>query len=688
MDPYFKSKQAVIFLGDCREVMATLPESYFDAIVTDPPYELKFMGKGWDGSGVAYDPKVWKAALRVLKPGGHMLAFGGTRTYHRMAVAIEDAGFEIRDSLMWLYGSGFPKSLDVSKAIDKAAGAEREAIGEGPYAARRPRGIKQGTTFADDAYEWGTGHQITAPSTSEAAQWEGWGTALKPAFEIVVVGTKPVDSVTIDASLYKIEVDLWSLLSASDVVLPSQSNPNVFDVGLFDGARWSADGSISTSDVSSDRTDTLPSALAMSMCWNTVRSWRRILVGLSEAMSMSTTEILSSLTTDLKILYSSVVQLTAMNMLQNVMKERGLTPPVYPAVTCFADVAEKLQAIRILSAPAGATSSEHISLPVEGVHSPAFEPIVLARKPLAEKTVAANVLKYGTGALNVDGTRLDGIPPSVPQPDLKQVRGRATHLDAFARNGDMSASSGRWPANVLLDEEAAAMLDEQTGELISNSTGKSFRRLADKDRNAYRQFEGQTDVPGYKGDSGGASRFFYTAKASKREREEGLQDLESEQSQAVKLSEWVKEVLEAVRRGDTALFLRKATEGSVTTGDNEWSTTSSGSESEGLSPPDSKSTTSTETSSTTESKISEPLIPSRTNDFIQDALLKLESGSSPAVCAASVSRLAEKIGTSVEKAGLSMADAARVISEQLCALSEKGGMPISRMSDRRNTHPT
>ena len=105
--------------GDCREIIATLDDNSIDAIVTDPPYELGFMGKKWDNTGIAYDVQLWTQCLRVLKPGGHLLAFGGTRTYHRMASAIEDAGFEIRDSIHWLYGSGFPKSHDVSKGIDK-----------------------------------------------------------------------------------------------------------------------------------------------------------------------------------------------------------------------------------------------------------------------------------------------------------------------------------------------------------------------------------------------------------------------------------------------------------------------------------------------------------------------------------------------------------------------------------------
>jgi DNA modification methylase len=117
--------------GDCLEVLRTMPDCSVDAVVTDPPYGLSFMGKAWDYDVPGVD--VWREVLRVLKPGGHLLAFAGTRTQHRMAVAIEDAGFEIRDMIAWVYGSGFPKSLDVSKAIDKAAGAEREVVGPGRW---------------------------------------------------------------------------------------------------------------------------------------------------------------------------------------------------------------------------------------------------------------------------------------------------------------------------------------------------------------------------------------------------------------------------------------------------------------------------------------------------------------------------------------------------------------------------
>jgi DNA modification methylase len=122
MKPYSKTDSYTLCLGDAWEVLDTLPENSIDAVVTDPPYEIGFMNKGWDNTGVAFDRTTWEKVLRVLKPGGHILAFNHSRTFHRMAVAIEDAGFEIRDTIMWLYGSGFPKSHDISKAIDKNNG--------------------------------------------------------------------------------------------------------------------------------------------------------------------------------------------------------------------------------------------------------------------------------------------------------------------------------------------------------------------------------------------------------------------------------------------------------------------------------------------------------------------------------------------------------------------------------------
>lgn len=270
MNPHHQDDRVTIHHGDALEVLRQLPDASVDAVVTDPPYGLEFMGKTWDRLGdigqashggfskaadnfkgmalpASYNasanvkcqrcgkwkfdhvgrkcecgvdavwPNVkaqqaramqqwhheWAAeCLRVLKPGGHMLAFGGTRTWHRLACAVEDAGFEVRDSIAWLYSQGFPKSLDVSKAIDKAAGAEREVIGEHPYAARggmssgmHSRATQAALGYRPDGEDYPSAFSrgpLTAPATPDAERWQGWGTALKPAFEPVVVARKPL----------------------------------------------------------------------------------------------------------------------------------------------------------------------------------------------------------------------------------------------------------------------------------------------------------------------------------------------------------------------------------------------------------------------------------------------------------------------------------------------------------------
>jgi DNA modification methylase len=185
MEPTLVLDNAKVFLGSCLDVLPTLPDNSVDAVVTDPPYELGFMGKSWDASGIAYNVKVWEECLRVLKPGGHLLAFGGSRTWHRLAVAIEDAGFEIRDNIAWLYGSGFPKSHNISKAIDKAAGAERQ---KQKVTGKVFTGSNNNIEGVSGEYEIANAEAITP----EAQQWDGWGTALKPAHEPIVVARKPV----------------------------------------------------------------------------------------------------------------------------------------------------------------------------------------------------------------------------------------------------------------------------------------------------------------------------------------------------------------------------------------------------------------------------------------------------------------------------------------------------------------
>ena len=178
-----------VYDGDCFELLAALPDASVDAIVCDPPYGIGFMGRGWDA---AVPSEKWaRECLRVLKPGGHLVAFAATRTLHRLVVACEDAGFEVRDTIHWVYWSGFPKSHDVSKAIDKAAGAVREVVGVRHDGASNKSGE---TVFSDDAYSWSTEVSITAPATPEAVQWNGYGTALKPAVEPATLCRKPLGS--------------------------------------------------------------------------------------------------------------------------------------------------------------------------------------------------------------------------------------------------------------------------------------------------------------------------------------------------------------------------------------------------------------------------------------------------------------------------------------------------------------
>ncbi len=181
-----------IYNMDCIEGMKQIESNSIDSIVTDPPYELGFMGKSWDASGIAYNVEMWKEAYRVLKPGGHLLSFGGTRTYHRMACAIEDAGFEIRDQIQWVYGSGFPKSLNIGKAIDKLQGTKREVISEG-------RSGKTSRAYQSEE-QTTAGEYVVDKGTSE---WEGWGTALKPANEPICVARKPLAEKTVAENVLK-----------------------------------------------------------------------------------------------------------------------------------------------------------------------------------------------------------------------------------------------------------------------------------------------------------------------------------------------------------------------------------------------------------------------------------------------------------------------------------------------------
>jgi DNA modification methylase len=518
---------ARLVVGDCVDVMTTMTAASVDAIVTDPPYGLEFMGKEWDKLGgdagmvktgigeraiewPAYggDPhgganptcatcggrkrgkktcgckvpdwrvkgkkvkphnsgaaqQAWHArwareAFRVLKPGGHLVAFGGTRTYHRLVCALEDAGFEIRDSLHWMYGSGFPKSLNVGKAIDKAAGAERKVVGM----STTKSGIADGNLGPQSRgtdHAWSKGNAvavhvpITTPATPEAATWEGWGTALKPAHEIAPLFQKPWTA----AALLDTMGSCLLSLSAATAATSSPSSPSVET--LRSSAECRVGGRHSTPVDSSVATATSPFAKGVATSLNTVSSWQSTLDDLSRLLSTSTTETETALTTDLKILKSCLSEITPENIIQAATSPDGWTAPVSNAVTAFAAVASKWRATLTLSALDLATSpgpQEHRDGDVE----PAHEPCVLARKPLIG-TVAKNVLAHGTGALNIDGCRVGGgVARKIDNYPSKGAEGCMSHGHGGGSGHagrvyeTRETTQGRWPPNILLTHSAA-----------------------------------------------------------------------------------------------------------------------------------------------------------------------------------------------------------------------------------------
>ena len=201
MKLYSEGSNYKLYQGNMLDMLDVIEPNSIDSIVTDPPYELNFMNKGWDSSGVAFQPETWNKCLQVLKPGGYLLAFGGSRTYHRIACAIEDAGFEIRDTIMWLYGSGFPKSMSVSKGIDA-----REKYGNA--GTRNKRKVEQSCDTEEytlkQTNNGAMGELIETtrkeyiPSTDLAKQWDGWGTCLKPSYEPIIVARKPFAGSLVD----------------------------------------------------------------------------------------------------------------------------------------------------------------------------------------------------------------------------------------------------------------------------------------------------------------------------------------------------------------------------------------------------------------------------------------------------------------------------------------------------------
>jgi DNA modification methylase len=498
-------KRVKLYQGNNIESLKKLPDNSIDSIVSDPPYGLSFMGKKWD-----YDvPSVefWKEVLRVLKPGGHVLSFGGTRTYHRMVVNIEDAGFEIRDQIMWLYGSGFPKSHNIGKAVDKLQGNDREVVGK-----LENYQDKRGLNGQTENVMENAKPRIDIDITKGQSPYEGWGTAMKPAQEIITVAKKPEDLEGTALNLiYIIKNELWKLYVK--IVESSSELNQVEQKEVLNIAQCLVEKNTNIQVALQGLMDMSQLRLMENMNWNIVLLWHNILEDLSQKMSRYTTSTKSNLIIDLKTLKSLEWQ----NILENITQVKnnqtdGLNVNALTAVVIFNVLNLKLKDIQ-------QHSVEDNVIYKEDKMDCLNEPICVARKPLSEKSVAENVLKWGTGGINIDGCRVGSeIIPS-PQQDTSGGIFRSISKS----NGKIVENEGRFPANIILDEIAGELLDEQSGVLSKQS--KSKRKGVFKT-----EYVGGENINKYEtlafSDSGGASRFFYQAKVSKAERNMGLDGFE------------------------------------------------------------------------------------------------------------------------------------------------------------------
>lgn len=507
-----------VICGDCLEVLKTLPDNSVDACVTDPPYELGFMGKTWDNSGIANNPDTWREVLRVLKPGGHLLSFSSTRTYHRQAVAIEDAGFEIRDMVEWVYGSGFPKSLNIGKAVDKIQGNEREVVGRNPNS-------RENCDKTNTLYESGTVGKTDIMSKG-TSPYEGWGTALKPAHETCCLAHKPLDSSSdedytryICQTLYAQIVEKSSTLSLDEKT----------QLGI---AQWSAEKNINTLDDLLEVMAMLPLKLVGTSNLNTALLWLNILADVWIALNTYIIKTELNLTTELRILKSMEWANILANITQvNDKTTDGLSADVYSVESLLNVVKLKLKDTLIRSADANAIFSENLK-----DLRPNKTPICLARKPI-EGTVANNVLKYGTGGINIDKSRvgtednLNGGGYNTNGTSTKNLSD-ATSYATPVMDKEFIQPTGRFPANLLHDG-----LDEVVSE-FPNSDGCKPHLINASDATAQSNKEkgwGSVSVPknkfaGFNDNSKSASRFFksflYCPKASKSERDRGCDELE------------------------------------------------------------------------------------------------------------------------------------------------------------------
>ena len=602
-----------LLLGDCKEKLKELEDNSIDAIVTDPPYGLSFMGKKWDYDVPSVD--IWKECLRVLKPGGYLLSFAGTRTQHRMAVNIEDAGFEIRDMIAWVYGSGFPKSLNIGKAVDKLQGNEREESGEYQF----PDGLKRNSLNDKGTNQCNRNNGNAIPKnymqTKGTSEFEGWGTATKPAVEPVSVCTKPLPVSLIFCIL---GIDLTNKITN----LCQKQNVNVSDVEttlksiqallekagvntVHENARtlsWENIENVAIAATSFTLQEpTLKEPTGESREVSAHKSAKQSGKNNLQENSIPTGKVeglREKMGTLLSILATRNIDSNTILLWKSILEDTLKKANTFTTEMALEVIITWKTYNYLLSAntPSFTGPSKEVK--------PSLSPIVMSRKPLGEKTVAENCLKWGVGGINIDGCRVGTekrVPGSLPNPENKgqifnrdkgktlqdsghnpnigrfpanlihdnseEVRecfpetksqghwsktkttgfgefgnGSSEYLGVgekdkeggnasrffktceFAEGEAYKVPTGRFPANLIHDGS-----DEVVGLFPQTKGGTAVRR--NKGIVASKNVKFNADDPNNRedvcfGDSGSASRFFYCAKASKRERNIGCEGLE------------------------------------------------------------------------------------------------------------------------------------------------------------------
>jgi len=482
--------------GDCVDIMRSMGDSCIDATVTDPPYGLHFMGKDWD-KGLVHE-KWLTEAFRVMKPGASLLAMGGTRTFHRMACAIEDTGFVIKDCLMWIYGQGFPKAQDLGKMIDKREGAERAVIGSkiglpgySMNQCENPGGVAMSGNIDNSLRKPEQECLITTPATPLAKHWDGFKIGgIKPAWESIIWAYKPLTDIELfSIMVHKIKELLCLIQKSNTTTVEKISKAKETTHGI---SQHGTGGQVASSVVMGMLLLELKKRYKD---LNIVSSWKNTLEESLSAENTYITKMVSSTITDLKILNSLLFQNTELSVPQDSAENKktngeGLNASF--AVDILIGVLAKLSSILTFSAQGLAIlQAENQGSPLNKKLTPNFTPIIWAVKP-PDGAWIDNVLKWGVGAVNVDECRVG------TEEDCGRPSGTMPHPMSWGLNNGLAFTpgnpQGRFPANIILDEESAKVMDEQSG----------------------------------------ASRFFYCAKSSTSERNAGLPDGERNNHPTVK----------------------------------------------------------------------------------------------------------------------------------------------------------